>query len=161
MLEELGGLFSIVLIILIVVGLMSVLYFVPVRLWITAVFSGVKLKLFRDLVGMRLRQVPPAIIVRSLITAHKAGIYVETPMLEAHFLAGGQVQQVVNALISAQKANIDLTFERATAIDLAGRDVADYPICAGSRGEPWGALSVGLSGPEAGVLSAFSGRGWS
>ena len=121
--EELGGLFSIVLIILIVVGLISVLYFVPVRLWITAVFSGVRLKLFRDLVGMRLRQVLPAIIVRSLITAHKAGIHVETPMLEAHFLAGGHVQQVINALISAQKANIDLTFERATAIDLAGRDV--------------------------------------
>ncbi|MGA7304669.1 MAG: flotillin-like protein FloA, partial [Rhodothermales bacterium] len=74
-------------------------------------------------VGMRLRKVPPAIIVRNLITAHKAGIAVDTPKLEAHYLAGGHVQKVVNALISADKANIDLTFERATAIDLAGRDV--------------------------------------
>ena len=99
------------------------LYFVPVRLWITAIFSGVKLGLFRDLVGMRLRNVPPAAIVRPLITAHKAGIPVQPPQLEAHYLAGGHVQQVVNALISADKANIGLPFERAPAIDLAGRDV--------------------------------------
>lgn len=72
---------------------------------------------------MRLRNVSPAVIVKPLITAHKAGIYVSTPQLEAHYLAGGNVQKVVNALISADKANIDLTFERATAIDLAGRDV--------------------------------------
>ncbi len=121
--QELGGLFGIVVIILIVVGLIMVFYLVPVRLWITAIFSGVRLKLFRDLVGMRLRQVPPGIIVRSLITAHKAGIPVETPKLEAHFLANGDVQKVVNALISADKADIELSFERATAIDLAGRDV--------------------------------------
>jgi uncharacterized protein YqfA (UPF0365 family) len=99
------------------------MYFIPVRLWLTAYFSGVQLKLLRDLVGMRLRNVPPANIVKPLITAHKAGIYVDTPQLEAHYLAGGNVQKVVNALISADKANIDLTFERATAIDLAGRDV--------------------------------------
>ena len=99
------------------------LYFVPVGLWVTAYFSGVKLKLVRDLVGMRLRKVPPVAIVRPLITAHKAGIYLDTAQLEAHFLAGGHVQLVVNSLISADKANIDLNFERATAIDLAGRDV--------------------------------------
>jgi uncharacterized protein YqfA (UPF0365 family) len=99
------------------------MYFIPVRLWLTAYFSGVRLKLLRDLVGMRLRNVPPANIVKPLITAHKAGIYLDTPQLEAHYLAGGHVQKVVNALISADKANIDLTFERATAIDLAGRDV--------------------------------------
>ena len=108
---------------LILLVLIMFLYFIPVRLWLTAYFSGVHLKLVRDLVGMRLRNVPPAMIVRPLITAHKAGIYLETPQLEAHYLAGGQVQKVVNALISADKANIDLTFERATAIDLAGRDV--------------------------------------
>ncbi len=73
--------------------------------------------------GMRLRKVPPVLIIRPLITAHKAGIFVDPQQLEAHYLAGGQVQKVVNALISADKANIDLTFERATAIDLAGRDV--------------------------------------
>lgn len=101
------------------------LYFIPLGLWITAYFSGVELKLVRDLVGMRLRKVPPQVIVKPLITAHKAGIYVDTPMLEAHYLAGGDVQKVVNALISADKANIDLNFERATAIDLAGRDVLE------------------------------------
>ncbi len=121
--EELLGLSSVLLIILVVIGLIIVLYLVPVRLWITAIFSGVRLKLFRDLVGMRLRRVPPATIVNPLITAHKAGIGVQTPKLEAHYLAGGNVQQVVNALISADKADIDLNFERATAIDLAGRDV--------------------------------------
>ena len=111
------------IIIVVVIGLMMLLYFVPVRLWITARFSGVRLKLLRDLVGMRLRRVPPDRIVKPLITAHKAGIPADTPKLEAHYLAGGNVQQVVNALISADKADIDLPFERATAIDLAGRDV--------------------------------------
>lgn len=108
---------------LILLGLVVILYYVPLGLWVTAFFSGVRVKLIRDLVGMRLRKVPPAIIVRNLITAHKAGIAVDTPKLEAHYLAGGHVQKVVNALISADKANIDLKFERATAIDLAGRDV--------------------------------------
>ena len=118
----LGGV-SLILIVGIVLFLLVILYFVPVRLWITAIFSGVELKLFRDLVGMRLRNVPPAQIVHPLITAHKAGIAVTAPELEAHYLAGGHVQQVVNALISADKANIPLGFARATAIDLAGRDV--------------------------------------
>lgn len=116
----LGGL---LIILVILFGVIMLLYFIPVRLWITAIFSGVHLKLFRDLVGMRLRRVPPDRIVKPLITAHKAGIPSETPKLEAHFLAGGNVQQVINALISADKADIDLPFERATAIDLAGRDV--------------------------------------
>lgn len=114
---------SFIIILLILFGVILLLHFVPVRLWITAIFSGVHLKLFRDLVGMRLRRVPPDRIVKPLITAHKAGIPSETPKLEAHFLAGGNVQQVINALISADKADIDLPFERATAIDLAGRDV--------------------------------------
>ena len=121
--ENLLNLGSFVVILLILFGVILLLYFVPVRLWITAIFSGVRLKLFRDLVGMRLRRVPPERIVKPLITAHKAGIPAETPKLEAHFLAGGNVQQVINALISADKADIDLPFERATAIDLAGRDV--------------------------------------
>lgn len=108
---------------IVLIGLIFFFYFIPVRLWLTAYFSGVRIKLVRDLVGMRLRNVPPAVIVKPLITAHKAGIFVELPQLEAHYLAGGNVQKVVNALISADKANIDLTFERATAIDLAGRDV--------------------------------------
>ncbi len=121
--DNIFGIGSWIVILLIFLGVILLLYFVPVRLWITAIFSGVRLKLFRDLVGMRLRRVPPDRIVKPLITAHKAGIPAETPKLEAHFLAGGNVQQVINALISADKADIDLPFERATAIDLAGRDV--------------------------------------
>jgi len=100
-------------------------YFVPIGLWITAYFSGVKVRILKDLVGMRLRKVPPQQIIRPLISASKAGIDVDTNKLEAHYLAGGNVQRVVNALISADKANIKLSFERAAAIDLAGRDVLE------------------------------------
>lgn len=98
------------------------LYFVPVNLWITAVFSGVKVGLF-ELVFMRIRKVPPSIVVNSMITATKAGVAVTTTDLETHYLAGGHVPSVIKALISADKANIDLDFKQAAAIDLAGRDV--------------------------------------
>ena len=100
-------------------------YFVPVGLWVTAYFSGVKVSIFKDLVGMRLRKVPPAAIVRPKISAEKAGIQVPLDRMEAHYLAGGNVDAVILALISADKANIDLSFERASAIDLAGRDVLE------------------------------------
>ena len=100
-------------------------YFVPIGLFITAYFSGVKLKIFKDLVGMRLRKVSPPVIVRSMISATKAGVHVETSLLEAHYLAGGNVIKVVNALISANKANLELNFDKAAAIDLAGRDVLE------------------------------------
>ncbi|MBK7378520.1 MAG: flotillin-like protein FloA [Ignavibacteriales bacterium] len=116
---------SIVVIIAIILFFFIFLYFIPIGLYITAFFSGVKLKIFKDLVGMRLRKVPPVIIVRSIITATKAGLTVDLPKLEAHFLAGGNVIKVINALISADKANLGLTFERAAAIDLAGRDVLE------------------------------------
>src|SRR6188768_3977099 len=103
--------------ILIIVGglffLILFFYFIPIGLWITAISSGVKVRIFSDLVGMRLRKVPPDVIVRSKITASKAGIPVEIPKLEAHFLAGGNVNKVINALISANKANIPLDFDRA------------------------------------------------
>ncbi len=115
----------IVIIALIIVGLALFLYFVPIGLYITAYFSGVKLKIMSDLVGMRFRKVPPSVIVRNLITATKAGLNLETGKLEAHYLAGGNVTNVVNALVSASKANLNLTFERAAAIDLAGRDVLE------------------------------------
>ncbi len=115
----------ILIIILILVGLGLFFYFIPVGLYITAYFSGVKLKIFADLVGMRFRKVPPSLIVRNLITATKAGLNLETGKLEAHYLAGGNVTSVVNALISANKANLPLSFERAAAIDLAGRDVLE------------------------------------
>jgi uncharacterized protein YqfA (UPF0365 family) len=105
--------------------LIFLLYMVPLGLWITALSSGVKVRIFGDLVGMRFRKVPPDVIVRSKITATKAGIAVDIPKLEAHYMAGGNVPKVVNALISAHKANIDLDFDRAAAIDLAGRDVLE------------------------------------
>lgn len=104
------------------VGLMLFLYFVPVNLWITAVFSGVKIGLF-DLVFMRIRKVPPRIIVDSLITSTKAGLKITSTDLETHYLAGGHVPSVIKALISAHMANINLSFQQAAAIDLAGRDV--------------------------------------
>lgn len=98
------------------------MYFIPVNLWITARFSNVKVGLF-ELVFMRIRRVPPGVIVREMITATKAGLEVTTSDMETHYLAGGNVQNVIKALISADKANINLTFKQATAIDLAGRDV--------------------------------------
>jgi uncharacterized protein YqfA (UPF0365 family) len=98
------------------------LYFVPVNLWITAMFSKVKVGLI-ELVAMRIRKVPPRIIVESLITATKAGLHISSNELETHYLAGGNVPNVIRALISADKANIVLSFKQATAIDLAGRDV--------------------------------------
>lgn len=117
------------LVVLVAIGIVIFLslfsYFIPVGLWITAYFSGVKVRILKDLVGMRLRKVPPQLIIRPLISAAKAGIPVDINKLEAHFLAGGNVERVVNALISADKANINLGFERATAIDLAGRDVLE------------------------------------
>jgi uncharacterized protein YqfA (UPF0365 family) len=122
--EALTGL-SIVIIIAVFLFLIVFLYFVPLGLYITAYFSGVRMKIFKDLVGMRLRKVPPVIIVRSMITATKAGIKLEQGKLEAHYLAGGNVIRVINSLISADKANLGLSFERATAIDLAGRDVLE------------------------------------
>ncbi len=98
------------------------MYFVPVGLWITAIFSGVKVSI-GQLIGMRLRKIPPSIIVNSLITATKAGIALTASELETHYMAGGNVPNVIRALISADKANISLSFKQATAIDLAGRDV--------------------------------------
>ena len=100
------------------------LYFVPVGLWITAVFSGVRVGL-GNMIGMRLRKVPPGDIVRPLISATKAGLDLDVNQMEAHYLAGGNVGRVVTALISADRANIDLPWKRATAIDLAGRDVLE------------------------------------
>ena len=98
------------------------MYFVPVGLWITAIFSGVRISI-GELIGMRIRKVPPGIIVNSMITAIKAGLQVTTVELETHYLAGGDVPNVIRALISADKANINLSFKQATAINLAGRDV--------------------------------------
>jgi uncharacterized protein YqfA (UPF0365 family) len=102
--------------------IMIVSWAVPIRLWVEAFASGVRVGL-GSLVGMRLRKVSPAGIIRPLIAATKAGLSLDVNELEAHFLAGGDVARVGNALISADKANIELGFEQAAAIDLAGRDV--------------------------------------
>jgi uncharacterized protein YqfA (UPF0365 family) len=122
--EALTGL-SLFIIIALVLVLLLFFYFIPIGLYISAIASGVKVKIFQDLIGMRLRKVPPSVIVKSMIAATKAGITVYQGKLEAHYLAGGNVIKVVNALISADKANLGLTFERAAAIDLAGRDVLE------------------------------------
>lgn len=114
------------LIILIAAGIVLLIlffYYCPFFLWISARVSGVRISLIQ-LVLMRIRQVPASMIVRAMIEAHKAGLKdITRDDLEAHYLAGGNVDKVVHALVSAAKANIDLGFKMATAIDLAGRDV--------------------------------------
>jgi uncharacterized protein YqfA (UPF0365 family) len=115
---------TIALAVLGVILLLTLVWAVPVGLWIAALASGVRMKL-SSLVGMRLRKVRPPSIVLPLISATKAGLSLDSNSLEAHFLAGGNVERVVNALISADKANIELPFQQAAAIDLAGRDVLD------------------------------------
>jgi uncharacterized protein YqfA (UPF0365 family) len=116
---------SVALVLLVVLVVLTlVLYFIPLGLWITAIFSGVRVGL-GTLIGMRLRKVNPGDIIRPLISATKAGLDLDIGQMEAHSLAGGNVGRVVTALISADRANIELPWKRATAIDLAGRDVLE------------------------------------
>lgn len=110
--------------VLAIVLLIVFFYLVPVNLWFQCVLNGVRISLIQ-LIFMRWRKVPPAIIVNAMINSKKAGLNLSSDLLEAHYLAGGHVRSVVNALISADKANIALDFNTATAIDLAGRDVFD------------------------------------
>ncbi len=118
-----GGIISIVILAAIVLFILALfLRFVPIGLWVTAYFSGVKVSI-GTLIGMRLRRVNPSHIIQPLIKATKAGLVLSTNELEAHYLAGGNVNRVIDALIASQRANIDLVFEKAAAIDLAGRDV--------------------------------------
>jgi uncharacterized protein YqfA (UPF0365 family) len=107
---------------LIILALAVILSFIPIGLWISALAARVPVGIFA-LIGMRLRRVQPVKIVVPLIKATKAGLDLSANKLEGHFLAGGNVDRVVNALIAAQRAEIPLQFERAAAIDLAGRDV--------------------------------------
>jgi uncharacterized protein YqfA (UPF0365 family) len=115
-----------ILILIGVIALAIVLFFsfVPVGLWISSLAANVKVSIF-NLIGMRLRRVVPSKIVLPLIKATKAGIALSVNELEAHYLAGGNVDSVVNALIASERAGIELQFEKAAAIDLAGRDVFD------------------------------------
>ena len=120
--ESLESLSVFGLIIGIIAFLIITLYFIPIGLWFSALVSGVKISLLQ-LFLMRFRKVPPGIIVRALIEGTKAGVLINRNDLEAHYLAGGHVERVVHALVSASKANIELSFRMATAIDLAGRNV--------------------------------------
>lgn len=119
-----SAVFTIGISILIILLVILFFTFVPVGLWITAYFSGVKIGI-GNLIGMRLRRVVPSRIVSPMIKATKAGLEIGVNELEAHFLAGGNVNVLVDALIAAQRADIPLEFERAAAIDLAGRDVLE------------------------------------
>lgn len=107
-----------------IVAFFVLLYLLPVNLWFTAQLSGVRVNLL-NLLLMRLRKVSPALVTNAMITSTKAGLNITSNEIETHFLAGGNVNNVIKALISADKANIPLDFKLATAIDLAGRDVFD------------------------------------
>ncbi len=120
----LGTIFGAIIAFVIVVFLLVVLTMVPIGLWVTAFFSGVKVRM-SDLIGMRLRRVKPRRIVNPMIKATKAGMGLNIGSVEGHYLAGGNVDAVVDALIAAQRADIELNFEEAAAIDLAGRDVLE------------------------------------
>jgi len=113
-----------IMIVFIIIGVMVFLHFVPLGLWISALAAGVHVGIF-TLVGMRMRRVPPGKIILPLIKANKAGLDVSVNQLEAHYLAGGNVDKVVDALIASHRAEISLPFERSAAIDLAGRDVLE------------------------------------
>ena len=115
---------SLGLLIPLIAVIILILYLVPLSLWIAAWASGAYVGIF-TLIAMRLRRVPPGMIINARISAVKAGLEISVNDLEAHFLAGGNVVRVVNAMISADKANISLPFKRAAAIDLAGRDVLE------------------------------------
>lgn len=118
-----GGASLVIAIILIVIALVVFIMIWNIfALWLSAKFANVHISLLQ-LVFMRIRRVPPAVIVNAMVTATKAGLHVQRDMLEAHYLAGGNVAKVIRALISADKANLGLDFRSATAIDLAGRDV--------------------------------------
>jgi len=107
-----------------IIFLWIILYFVPLNLWFQCILTQVRISLLQ-LILMRWRKVPPSTIVYAMINSKKAGLNLSPDQLEAHYLAGGRVTKVVNALISADKANIPLDFKAATAIDLAGRDVLE------------------------------------
>ena len=105
--------FPIFILVAIIVFLVLFTYLIPIGLWVSAYFAGVKVAIFKDLVGMRLRKVSPVAIVRPKISATKAGLQVDIDRMEAHYLAGGNVEAIILALIAADKANIELAFERA------------------------------------------------
>ena len=117
-----GLMFLIPVIFVVIIFLSIILNFIPLGLWISAAAAGVHVSFF-SLIGMRLRRVRPDRIINPLIKGTKAGLNISVNQLESHLLSGGKVDNVVDALIAAHRANLELTFERAAAIDLAGRNV--------------------------------------
>jgi len=133
--------------------------FVPFALWLSAIAAGVNVSIF-TLIGMRLRQVRPYLIVRPLIKSRKAGLEITINQLESHYLSGGRVDNVVNALIAAHRANLDLSFERAAAIDLAGRDVFEavrMSVTPKIIETPW-ISAVAINGIEVKVIARVTVR---
>ena len=115
------------MLVMIAFAVILILYFVPIGMWIQGIVSlGLGRIRIVDLIRMRLRKISPRLVTDGVINLHKAGLVnIATDMLETHYLAGGNIQNIVGAMIAANKANIPLTFETATAIDLAGRDVKE------------------------------------
>ncbi len=151
------GFFVVALLIILVVSIFF--SFVPVGLWISAISAGVRVSIF-SLIGMRLRRVRPDRIIRPLIKSQKAGLEVTANQLESHLLSGGRVENVVDALIAAHRANLELTFERACAIDLAGRDVFEAVRMSVSPKiieTPW-ISAVAINGIEVKVIARVTVR---
>ena len=120
LMENIGLIIAVAVVVIVLLWLLF--YFVPVGLWFKALLSGVRISLLQ-LILMRWRKVPATLIVNEMITGTKAGLHLNPNELEAHYLAKGNVPNVIQALVSAQKANINLDFKMASAIDLAGRNV--------------------------------------
>jgi len=135
------------------------LSFVPIGLWVSAISAGVRVNIF-SLVGMRLRRVRPERIIRPLIKGQKAGLPITANQLESHLLSGGHVDNVVDALIASHRANLELTFERAAAIDLAGRDVFEavrMSVMPKIIETPW-ISAVAINGIEVKVIARVTVR---
>ncbi|MEO5675838.1 MAG: flotillin-like protein FloA [Chitinophagales bacterium] len=113
-----------VIAVVVIIAIFLFLYIVPLNLWITAWVAGAPIGI-GQLVAMRIRKVPPSLVVNALINSTKAGLKVSSNDIETHYLAGGNVNQVIRAMISADKANIPLDWKMATAINLAGREVLE------------------------------------
>ena len=148
---EIFGFIIPLIVLLVIVGIF--LSFVPLGLWISAISAGVRVNIF-SLVGMRLRRVRADKIIRPLIKAQKAGMDVNANQLESHLLSGGRVDNVVDALIAAHRANLDLSFERAAAIDLAGRNVFEAVKMSVT---PW-ISAVAIDGIEVKVIAKVTVR---
>ncbi|MCW0484570.1 flotillin-like FloA family protein [Gaoshiqia sediminis] len=115
---------TVLITIFLITGVLIVLYYVPIGLWLTAMVSGVRVSLM-EIFLMRFRKTPPALIIQAMIMSHKGGVPLSRDQLEAHHLAGGNVTNVVHGLIAAKKAGLKLSFDKATAADIQGVDLLE------------------------------------